>query len=254
MNNKKLNLFSRKFIYLLTMSTFLSLILLNTPLSFAEETGSIDLEIKYENNDRISNWQTVLKIFQDDDEINPYRIIEIPKSNPYVIDSLPLDHKYTVKIYVNDMYAGEEFLWLKDTKVKMNVLIPLQAGMQFVVYYNDGSTPIQDATISIKSNEGNEWATGSTNSVGKTLRFWLQSNAAIEDYYIAEISLANGIVYEHSPVKYYQSVIGDIEIITPWPSIIENLVTVEVYKDISQKVKKSDGEFYVDPSIACNFN
>jgi len=56
MNNRKLNLFSRKFIYLLTMSAFFSLILLNPMLSFAEETGSIDLEIKFVNNDRISNW------------------------------------------------------------------------------------------------------------------------------------------------------------------------------------------------------
>ena len=151
MNNKKSNLFSRKFIYLLTMSVFLSLILLNHTLSFAEETGSIDLEIKFVNNDRISNWQTVLEIFQDNDT-NPYRIIEFPESNPYVIDSLPLDHKYTVKIYVNDMYAEQAFVFLKETKAQMNVFIPLQGGMQFVVLYNDGSTVIQDATVSIKSN------------------------------------------------------------------------------------------------------
>ncbi|MCH7967269.1 MAG: polysaccharide deacetylase family protein [Thaumarchaeota archaeon] len=245
MNNKKLNLFSRKFIYLLTMSAFLSLILLNYTLSFAEETGSIDLEIKFVNNDRISNWQTVLKIFQDGD-INPYRIIEFPESNPYVIDSLPLDHKYTVKIYVNDMYAGEGFLSLKDATAKMDVGIPLQAGMQFIVLYNDNETAIQDATVSIKSHEGNEWAAGSTNSAGKTLRFWLQSNTATEDYYIAEVSLGVGLVYEYGPITYSPGVMGDIKIITPWASNIENRVTVKVYKDASQKVTRSDGAFYVE--------
>ena len=126
MNNKKINLFSRKFIYLLTLDTFLSLILLNPMLSFAEETGSINLEIKFVNNDRISNWQTVLKIFQGEDT-NPYRIIEFPESNPYVIDSLPLDYKYTVEVYVNDMYAGEEFVWLKVTSAKMDETILVQA-------------------------------------------------------------------------------------------------------------------------------
>jgi len=245
MNNKKLNLFSRKFIYLLTMSTFLSLILLNYPLSFAEETGSIDLQIKFVNNDRISNWQTVLKIFQDND-INPYRIIEFPESNPYVIDSLPLDYKYTVEVYVNDMYAGEGFLWLKDTTAQMDVTIPLQAGMQFFVYYSDGYTPIQDVTVSIKSDEGNEWATGNTDDTGKTLRFWLQSNNAVKGYYVAEVLLADGIVFEYSPITYNSGAIGDIKIITPWDDIVENSVTIEVYKNESQKVKKSDGKFYVE--------
>ena len=245
MNNRKLNLFSRKFIYLLTMSTFLSLILLNYPLSFAEETGSIDLQIKFVNNDRISNWQTVLKIFQDKDT-NPYRIIEFPESNPYVIDSLPLDYKYTVEVYVNDMYAGEGFLWLKDTTAQMDVTIPLQAGMQFFVYYSDGYTPIQDVTVSIKSDEGNEWVTGNTDDTGKTLRFWLQSNNAVKGYYVAEVLLADGIVFEYSPITYNSGAIGDIKIITPWDDIVENSVTIEVYKNESQKVKKSDGKFYVE--------
>jgi len=227
------------------MSAFLSLILLNHTLSFAEETGSIDLEIKYVNNDRISNWQTVLKIFQDNDT-NPYRIIEFPESNPYVIDSLPLDHKYTIKIYVNDMYTDEGFLLLKDSTAKMNVSIPLQAGMQFKILYKDKNITIQDATVSVKSHEGNEWATGNTGSDGKTLRFWLQSNTLTGDYYLAEVSLANGIVYESVPLTFHPGFMGEIEIITPWVSNIENRVTVQVYKDASQKVKKSDGEFYVE--------
>ena len=69
-------------------------------LSFAEETGAIELEIKYTNLDRISNYQTVLQVFQDNGD-SPYLTIEFPESNPYLIDSLPLGHKYTVTVYVN---------------------------------------------------------------------------------------------------------------------------------------------------------
>ncbi len=65
------------------------------PTSFAEETGNIRLDLKYENGDRVSTWQTTLKIFQDDGK-EPFAIVEFPDSNPYEIKSLPLDHKYTV--------------------------------------------------------------------------------------------------------------------------------------------------------------
>ncbi len=228
------------------MSALLSLILLNNPTSFAEETGSINLEIRYKNNDRIDNWQTVLKIFQDNNE-EPYKIIKLPKSNPYLIDSLPLDHKYTVKVYVNDMFAESGFVILKETKAQMTILIPLQAGMQFKVVYSDGNTPISGAKISIKSDEGNQWATGDTDTYGKTTRFWLQSSReTAEDYYVVNVSLVEGLVYAHRPVIYFPGVMGEIKIVTPWKTHIDNLVTVHVYKDISQKVKKSDGDFIVE--------
>ncbi|MFB5615256.1 MAG: hypothetical protein ACE5RI_09240, partial [Candidatus Nitrosomaritimum yanchengensis] len=168
MNNNKTNSVLKKFIYLFTIPVFLSIILSNPGLSFAEETGSINLEIRFENGDRISNSQTVLKIFQDNDD-TPYRTIEFPESNPYTIDSLPLGHKYTVKAYVNDMFAEERFLELNKSTMQMQMFIPLQAGMQFKILYNDGYTPISNAKVSIKSSEGNEWATGNTDSNGKTI-------------------------------------------------------------------------------------
>ncbi len=67
-------------------------VIVGLPISFAEETGSIEIEIRYTNLDRINNYQTVLQVFQDDGD-SPYVTIEFPESNPYLIDSLTLCHK-----------------------------------------------------------------------------------------------------------------------------------------------------------------
>ncbi len=244
--NKRSLLSNCKLISLLTLIVLFTLIFQNPITSFAENTGDIELDIRYQNGDRIITYQTVLEIFQDD--LNePFRIIEFPESNPHVIESLPLGHKYTVKVYVNDMFAEQNFLILDEPKEELEIFIPLQAGMQFIVLYNDGSTPIEGAKISIKSDEGNEWAKGDTDSNGESTRFWLQSNNLVkDDYYIAEISLGEDIVHLEYPIIFHPSLIGDIEIITPWVDIIENLIVVQVYKDGSQKVQKEDGTFVVE--------
>lgn len=244
MNSRTTSL--NKLIYLLSIVVLFTLVFQNVLMSFAEDTGNINVELKYENGDRVSTWQTTLKIFQDNnDEL--LRVIEFPESNPYEIKSLPLGHKYTIEVFVNDMYAEESFLFLNESEAELQISIPLQAGMQFIVYYNDGSTPIEGAKVSIKSDENKEWATGDTDSEGKTIRFWLQPNIIVnDDYYIAEISLAEGLDYVEQPINLFPKVIGDIEIITPWTDNIENLIKINVYKDSSQKVLKADGVFLVE--------
>jgi len=244
--NKRSLVSNYKIIYFLTLIVLVTLIFQNPITSFAENTGTIELEIRYQNGDRIVNYQTVLEIFQD--KINePFRIIEFPESNPYMIESLPLDHTYTVKVYVNDMFAEQSFIILDESKEELEILIPLQAGMQFTVLYNDGSTPIEGAIISIKSDNGNEWAKGDTDSNGESTRFWLQPNNLVaDDYYIAEITLVEDIVYLDYPITFFPNVIGDIKIITPWTDNIDDLIVIQVYKDISQKVKKEDGKFVVE--------
>jgi len=214
--------------------------------SFAEETGSIEVNIKYFNGDRLDTWQTILKLFQDDGD-SPYVTIEFPESNPYLIDALPLGHKYTVEVYVNNMFAGTGFLNLEETEGQIKLNIPLQGGYQFIAFYNDNQTPIEGATVTIKSDDGHQWSQGITDSDGKTMRFWLQSNNLVEDdYYIAEVSLEEDLVYSYSPVIFHSAIQGDIKIKTPWPKIIEDRITVSVYKDVSQKVRKSDGSFMVE--------
>jgi len=244
--NKRSVVSNCKIIYLLTLIVLFTLIFQTPITSFAENTGGIELELRYQNGDRIATYQTVLKIFQDNND-EPFKIIEFPESNPYVIESLPLNHKYTIKVYQNDMFAEQGFIILDEPKEELEILIPLQGGMRFIILYNDASTPIVGAKVSIKSDDGNEWANGNTDSEGETTRFWLQSNNLVkDDYYIAKISLGEGIVYLEYPITFNPNVIGDIKVITPWTDNIENLVVVKVYKDISQKVTKEDGKFVVE--------
>ena len=221
-------------------------VIVGLPISFAEETGSIKVEIKYTNGDKLNTWQTTVKVLQDDGDYS-YVVVENPKTNPFLIDSLPLGHKYTVEVYVNSMFAGTSFLNLEEKEGKLNVVIPLSGGYRFVVLYNDGQTPIEGVTISIKSDDGHQWNQEITDERGITTRFWLQSNNLVEgDYYIAEISLDEDLVYSYSPVIFHPATQGDIRIKTQWPKIIDNLITISVYKDVSQKVGKSDGSFMVE--------
>lgn len=232
--------------FLLAATLVLFFLIIGATPSFAQETGSIEVEIKYTNGDRLDTWQTILKVFQDDGD-KAYRTIEFPESNPYLIDSLPLGHKYKVKVYVNNMYAGENFLDLKAKKGYLKITIPLSGGMRFIALYNDGQTPINGATISLRSDDGKLWKQDVTDSKGLTTRFWLQPNNLVEeDYYIAEVLVDGELLYSHSPVIFFPAAQGDIKIITKWPRIIQDLITISVYKDISQKVTKSDGNFVVE--------
>ena len=211
-----------------------------------EGTGSVEVEIRYTNGDLINNRRTVLQVFQDNSD-NPYVTVEFPESNPYLIDSLPLGHKYTVKVYVNNMFATTGFLNLEETEGQIKLNIPLRGGYRFVVLYNDGGSPIEGATVSVKSDDGHQWRQEVTVDTGETPRFWLQSNDKVEDdYYIVEVSLGEDLVYAYSPVIFNTGTRGDIKIVTPWPKIIDKLITISVYKDVSLKVKKSDGNFVVE--------
>ena len=215
-------------------------------LSFAEEMGSIKVEIEYTNGDRLNTWQTTIRVLQDDEDI-PYVTIKNPKTNPFSIESLPLGHKYSVKVYVNNMFAESSFLNLEESEAKLKVIIPLSGGYRFIALYNDNETPIEGAIISIKSDDGHQWGQATTDSDGETTRFWLQSNSLVEDdFYIVEVSVDEDLIYVYSPVIFHPATQGDIKIKTPWPKIIDDLITISVYKDVSQKVGKSDGSFMVE--------
>jgi len=116
--------------FLLTTLLVFFLVLTESSLAFAEETGSIEVDIKFLNGDRLDTWQTTIQVFQDNSDTS-YVTIENPKFNPYLIDSLPLGHKYTAKVYVNNMFAGQSFLNLEESEEHLPVNIPLSGGMRF---------------------------------------------------------------------------------------------------------------------------
>ena len=246
MNVKKMTSVLAKFKSLLLTLLIFFLIIIVPILSVAEEdTGSIRIDLKTQSGDRLDTYQTVLKIFQDDDE-NPYVVVEFPEINPILIDSLPLGYKYKVEVYVNGMLSATTKI-VVDGEKELTMHVPAQGGMRFVILYDDGETPIEGAKLSIKSNDGYLWQQDIVGIDGKSKRFWMQSNNLIDSYYIAEVLVDQSLAYT-SPerIKFFPDFQGDIKIKTPWPKIVDDLITVSVYKDTSQKVTKSDGRFVVE--------
>jgi|APSaa5957512535_1039671.scaffolds.fasta_scaffold198527_2 hypothetical protein len=107
------------------VSVIVLFIMLNPTDSFAQEDANqITVEIKTQTGDRLDLYQTVLKIYQDDNA-TPYKIIEFPKTNPFIIDSLPENHTYEMEIFVTGMLA--ETINITD-ETDLDVQIPGQGG------------------------------------------------------------------------------------------------------------------------------
>jgi len=150
-----------------------------------------------------------------------------------------------VEVYVNGMFGGSGKIEVNGDE-QMEILIPPAGGMVFRALWNDKSTPVAGATISISSDDGFLWVQDSTDDNGKTKRFWLQSNNLIDSYYIATVIVDERVVYQFlDTIKFFPELQGDIEIVLPWPETVEDLITVSVYNG-TKKVSRSDGNFVVE--------
>ncbi|HET6457381.1 MAG TPA: polysaccharide deacetylase family protein, partial [Nitrosopumilaceae archaeon] len=161
------------------------------------------------------------------------------------IVSLPIGHKYKVELYANGMYANTDYVDLQSTQQVLDLTIPLPGGARFNVFYNDGLTPIDDANISIKSQDGKQWTQGITDNNGQTARFWIQSTNLQGNYYIADVSIGENLLYSYFPVAIISGIPQEVKIVTPWPPIVNSLLTAEVFKNSSKLVTTSDGSFLV---------
>ncbi|MEM2760657.1 MAG: polysaccharide deacetylase family protein [Nitrososphaerales archaeon] len=222
----------------------LALIIVQPAASYSEQNGSLEILVEYTNGDRVDPWDMVLKIYQDSYN-NPIAHIDTVSSNPYVLTSIPLNHKYLIDVYKNRMYAGSGSIDLISTQSKIDVKIALSGGMRFNVFYDDGVTPVEGALVSIKTRDGNLLRQTTTDSEGKTLRFWLQSTIIDSDYYRASVSMGKNIVYEHSLIRLEPALRKEINVVTPWPSKVDQFL-LSVYKTSSEAVNESDGRFNVE--------
>ncbi|MBI3639627.1 MAG: polysaccharide deacetylase family protein [Thaumarchaeota archaeon] len=225
---------------------FLVLIALQPVIVYADQgTGAIEIDVKYTNHDRADYSSMTVKVYQDFNT-TPYREIASLSANPYNIVSLPIGHKYKVELYANGMYANTGYVDLQSTQVVLDLTIPLPGGVRFNVFYNDGLTPIDGANISIKSQDGKQWTEGTTDNNGQTTRFWIQSTNLQDNYYITDVSIGENLLYSYFPVALLPGIPQEAKIVTPWPPIVNSLLTVEVFKSSSKVVTPSDGNFVVE--------
>ncbi|MGH9877378.1 MAG: hypothetical protein ACRD5H_07050, partial [Nitrososphaerales archaeon] len=217
-------------------------ILMYPSVSYAEQnTGSLEIGVQYTNGDRVAPSEMVYKVYQDTHS-NLFKTVERPSSNPYYLTSLPLNYKYIVEVYVNDMYSGTGSADLATNKTEdLTIKIPLSGGFRFNVFYDDGNTPIEGADVSIKSQTGDVLRRSTTDDKGQTPRSWLQSTTLESDYYTVSVSMGEHLMYDQSPIRLEPGVRKEVRVVTPWPSRVEQLV-VNMYKTPSEKLSESDGK------------
>lgn len=222
------------------------ILLLLVPLtSYGQQMGTLEIDMKSVGGEMTDYHGMALKIYQDNEKI-PYKTIDSLSGNPYKVP-LPVGYQYKVEVYASSMYANVGYVNLQDNNEKLVLTIPNPGSILFTAVYNDGSTPINNATVAVKSNNGKYeyWITSTTDDTGHTIRFWLQPTILSDDYYVTNISIGNDLSYNYYPIKILQGASNEIKVVTPWPAVTPPLVA-SVYKSSFQKVSKSDGNFVVE--------
>jgi len=220
-------------------------ILILVPLtSYGQQTGTLEINLKTANGEMTDYHGMILKIYQNNQK-NPFEIIEPLTANPYKV-SLPIGYQYKVEVYVNSMFANVGYVDLQNSDEKIDLIIPNTGSVLFTVVYNDGISPINNATVVVKSGNGTYeyWTPSTTDENGNTIRFWLQPTISNDDHYVVNTSIGNNMSYSYSPINVLPGGSNEIKIVTPWPSVAPPIV-VSLYKSTFQKISKSDGNFLV---------
>ncbi|MDE1768934.1 MAG: polysaccharide deacetylase family protein [Thaumarchaeota archaeon] len=234
-----------KFYYLFGLIAILSSTFFLTAPAFAETTGSIAVTLTYTNGDTADYWPVSLKIYQDFDK-TPYKEIVSLSANPFNIVSLPIGHQYKIEAYANSMYSSVVYVDLQQPHQDVNVILPLPGGMRVDAFYNDGLTPISNATVYVRAQDNKTWAHGPVDTSGKTMRFWIESTTLDTDHYTIDVKIGDNLTYTQSPIFLRPGTSQEIKIVTGWPPIVNTLVTVNVLDLQSHHVSSSDGKFVVD--------
>ncbi len=230
---------------LVLFSATLLLFLIPIP-SFADTTGSIAVTLVYTNGDTADYWPVSLTIYQDSSQ-TPYKVIESLTGNPFNIVSLPIGHQYKIVAYANSMYSSVGYVDLEQPQQAVTINLPLPGGMRINAFYNDGVTPITNATVYVRASQDNRtWGHSITNVDGNSLRFWIEPTTSTGDHYIVDIHIGNHLVYSASPIYLRPGIAQEIKVTTNWPPIVNSLVTVNVLNSQSHLVSTTDGKFSVN--------
>jgi len=208
-------------------------------LSFADaETSNVQIDLHYENGDRVPAYELFFIIYPDHQE--PFRIV--PTEIPAKL-SLESGHQYNAELFVNDMFIeGFSIDLISKTSENFEITVPTPSGLLFSVYYDDGRTLVEDATISISSHTGFEWRNLKTAYDGKTYRTWVQSTTHESDYYVATVQLTQNIHYVVDEIRLNPGESKTLEINTHWPEQIDYIKVTSQDSD-GNILKKSKNHF-----------
>ena len=226
---------------LIIMSLMSCLVFIAISNAYAQEMGSIEIQVNEWNRDLISPDDTKIVIYQDKSSV--FTTLNLSK-NPQIITGIPQGHIYSFEIVRHGIHIPtSNIVSLNSDLEKTVITIPPEGGMKFKVYYSDGYTPISEAKVVIRSTNNAPLISTITNNEGQTQRYWLQATKQ-DEFYFVEINLGTGISYIYSPVRIVPDVSRDFKIITPWHTEINNLITVSIFKN-NEKISKDDGLFII---------
>jgi len=221
-----------------------ALLLLNPNLSSAENLGSITIQVKYSNfNTAVFSPDSVYFLVYQDFNSNPFKTVNAPPTNPYTISDLPLGHQYKIEFYDHHVFGGSISINLQSATISSDLIVPTYGGMRLQVLYNDGK-PMANTHLAIQSQDKKTWDTLITDSQGYTPQYWYLPSSTEDEYYIANITLAKSISFSYFPINLFPGISRDIQIVTPWPSVVANLITVSVH-DGTKILTSNDGNFTV---------
>lgn len=206
-------------------------------------TGSLVMNLKYFSGDRVGVSKISMKIYQDFN-LTPFVELHLISTNPYEITMLPLYHQYKIKTYVDGMLSSINLVTLDNPEQNLDVNIPDGGSILASVYYNDGQTPIPNATVSIRSQDNKTRENGVTDIDGLAPRFYLASTNTPDNYYVVDAKINSHLIFSSQPITLPPGNANEIKLITPWPPMIQNLITIKVYNQT--KLLSHVGAYVID--------
>ena len=146
-------------------------------VNIKQPNGDLTVDVRHQNGDRAEE-VNALVVWQDEVGSEPYKKFENdpPGAIKQKINNLPGDHRYKVNAYINDQFAGAtDWVNIKNSDKSSTIRVENPVWIKPTVYYTDGSTPLEDATVKIESHEGTQWRSSTTEEDGLTSagKLWL---------------------------------------------------------------------------------
>lgn len=234
------------FLVQLVLSGLISTTLLGIiSTSYAEDLAQVEIDIKNSNGDRTGASNVVFNVYE---YANDTFYTELkPKSEyPYFVVTLPTDHKYRLEGFVNGLFAGSSIINIKNNHEEIDFVLPKSSGMNLQILYNDKQTPIVGAAVHIKNHDGKILRKDFSDKNGYTLSFSSLPTIREGNFYQVEVLIAENITYTYSPVKLQPGFTKDIAITTPWPKLVDSLITVYAYDNNLQPITFEDGNYVTE--------
>lgn len=233
----------QKFVLFCGFSILLSMFLLPA-YSESIDHGKLEVTVRMANGDRAGPYGTILKIYSENNDV-PLQVLTPNYTYPYFVTDLRLNNNYKIETYVNDQLSDVDYFRLEENYQRMDTFAYYPAGLGIRVLYNDSQTPISHAKVELISHKGTIISEDFSDDYGEILRAWVSPTMGIDEHYLVRVSLSDKLIYNSPKIKLTPGLIKDIDITTPWPSIMDSLITITLKNNDKTKIFDDFKEYVV---------